>query len=273
MIQKPEWFPFDPAKFFSDSVVDSMTTTELGATLRLLGRQWLDGWIPGDLHTLARLCRLDEEQMAEAWKVLETFFPALGPGKRANRWLFVKREAIIAELERKSDEGTRLARKRWDTVRNADRNPTRNADGNAPRMPDAIPAGLQEQIGAEQTGAEQRGAKAPPPAMRTASGDEPPRGLHPLDYAKGLLENLNLGASPAVLTVVADAICRLAKQDGVDEAQATHRMLQLAQAARERGDKVDRFWFEDGDWATTSPKEKTKLGQRMEQSLAAIDRA
>jgi hypothetical protein len=47
-IQKPEWFKMDPAKFFSDAQVDAMSTLELGACFRLLGRQWIDGHIPDD---------------------------------------------------------------------------------------------------------------------------------------------------------------------------------------------------------------------------------
>jgi len=53
--------------------------------------------------------------------------------------MWVERERVIAELERLSDEGTRLARKRWDA--------SRNADGNAVRMPDA----MQDQSRADQT--------------------------------------------------------------------------------------------------------------------------
>ncbi len=151
-IQKPEWFPLDPAKFLSDSLVDSLTTTELGAALRLLCRQWLDGSIPDDLHLLARFSRLDEAAMTEAWIVLQKFFPITEPGKRANRFMWIKRESVIAELERKSDEGARLARKRWDAVRNANGNAVRNAS----RMPDAMRAGMQDQSRAEQTRPEKK---------------------------------------------------------------------------------------------------------------------
>jgi len=89
-IQKPEWFKVDPAKFLSDAQVDVMSTLELGACLRLLCRQWLDGYIPDDLRLLARLCRLDATAMDEAWVTLEPFFPAIEPGKRANRYMWIE---------------------------------------------------------------------------------------------------------------------------------------------------------------------------------------
>jgi uncharacterized protein YdaU (DUF1376 family) len=118
-IQKPEWFKVDAAKFLSDAQVDAMSTVELGACFRLLCRQWIDGTIPDNLHLLARLCRLDADAMGEAWVTLETFFPAVGPEKRANRFMWIEREKVIADLERKSDEGTRWARKRWEDAKKA----------------------------------------------------------------------------------------------------------------------------------------------------------
>jgi len=107
----------DPAKFLSDSQVDVMTTPELGACFRLMCRQWIDGFIPDDQYLLARLCRLDAGPMAEAWVTLSHFFPVVAPGKRANRFMWIEREKVVADLERRSDEGTRAANKRWEEAR------------------------------------------------------------------------------------------------------------------------------------------------------------
>jgi uncharacterized protein YdaU (DUF1376 family) len=128
-IQKPEWFKMDPAKFFSDAQVDVMSTLELGACFRLLGRQWIDGHIPDDQRVLARLCRLDESSMGEAWVALSAFFPVVTPGKRANRFMWIEREKVIADLERRSDEGTRAARKRWNESRKRDAAPNAAPNG------------------------------------------------------------------------------------------------------------------------------------------------
>jgi uncharacterized protein YdaU (DUF1376 family) len=141
-IQKPEWFKLDPAKFLCDAQIDVMSTLELGACLRLLCRQWIDGFIPDDLHLLARLCRLDDTAMGEAWVTLSHFFPAVETGKRANRFMWIEREKIVADLEHRSDEGTKAARKRWD---------------DAKKRQDAIPNGspipdpMQEQTRADQS--------------------------------------------------------------------------------------------------------------------------
>ena len=75
--------------------------------------KWIDGHIPDDQRALGRLCRLDATAISEVWETLCQFFPIVEPGKRANRFMWVERERVIADLERRSDEGTRAARKRW----------------------------------------------------------------------------------------------------------------------------------------------------------------
>jgi uncharacterized protein YdaU (DUF1376 family) len=148
-IQKPEWFKVDPAKFLSDAQVDVMSTLELGACFRLLCRQWLDGYIPDDPRLLARLCRLDASSMGEAWVTLEPFFPAIEPGKRANRFMWIEREKVIAALERKSDEGTRAAHKRWNEAREIPTQAVHAIPNGSP-----IPDPMQDQTRPEQTRAE-----------------------------------------------------------------------------------------------------------------------
>jgi uncharacterized protein YdaU (DUF1376 family) len=141
-IQKPEWFNMDPAKFLCDSQVDVMSTLELGACIRLLCRQWIDGFIPDDQHLLARLCRLDDAAMGEAWVTLSNFFPRGEAGKRANRFMWIEREKIVADLEKRSDEGTKAARKRWDVGKKR-----RDAAPNGLPIPDP----MQDQTRAEQS--------------------------------------------------------------------------------------------------------------------------
>jgi len=145
-IQKPEWFKIDAAKFLSDARIDAMSTVELGACLRLLCRQWIDGSIPDDPRLLARVCRLSEAAMREAWLTLCEFFPVVEPGRRANRFMWIEREKVIAELERKSDEGTRAANKRWNEVRQK-RDAAPIATPNGLPMPEA----MQDQSRADQS--------------------------------------------------------------------------------------------------------------------------
>jgi hypothetical protein len=114
----PPWFKINPAQFLADTAVDAMTTLELGACFRLLCRQWIDGTIPDDLGRLARLARLDPTAMGEAWVTLCHFFPVVETGKRANRHMWIEREKVSAEMEKRRDEGTKSALKRWGEARN-----------------------------------------------------------------------------------------------------------------------------------------------------------
>jgi uncharacterized protein YdaU (DUF1376 family) len=120
VLGKPTWFKLEPAAFLSDVQVDAMTTLELGACFRLLCRQWIDGFVPDDMHVVARLCRLSTTEMAEVWQTLSKFFPVVEEGKRANRFMRVERERVVADLVRRSNDGVRSARKRWTRERSSD---------------------------------------------------------------------------------------------------------------------------------------------------------
>ena len=116
---KPFWFPIDPAAFLSDSLVDQMTTLELGACFRLLCRQWIDGDLPDDQEQLRRLARLSKDEMSEAWAVISKFFPVLSKGKRANRYANERRKEVESALSKRHDAGVKGAEKRWGSNSNA----------------------------------------------------------------------------------------------------------------------------------------------------------
>lgn len=117
MADKPDWFKMDPAKFLQDSLVDAMSTAELGCAIRLLCRQWIDGWIPDDLDLLARLCRVDRSAMDAHWVILQMFFPEVEPGKRANRFMWVEREVVQAAMKKRQDDGREAVNRRWEAIR------------------------------------------------------------------------------------------------------------------------------------------------------------
>ena len=119
--EKPDWFKLDPSKFLSDVLVDSMNAAEFGATVRLIMRQWLDGWIPDDLMMLSRLCRMTLSEMESAWPMVSRFFPEIEPGKRANRFMWCERAVVMAEFERKRDAGKEAANRQWDAKKAATR--------------------------------------------------------------------------------------------------------------------------------------------------------
>jgi uncharacterized protein YdaU (DUF1376 family) len=233
-IQKPEWFKMDPAKFLYDAQVDVMSTLELGACFRLLCRQWNDGFIPDDLHLLARLCRLDEHAMGQAWVTLSAFFPVVETGKRANRFMWIEREKVVANLEKKSDEGTKAARRRWDDVK-------KRCDATPNESP--MPSAMQDQTRPEQTRAEK------------ISSSEPKSGSDPVATP-------NQKQTPSLLSHEADKLAALLKSEilrnkpdfRITPAQlrkwavAAQRMLDHDNRTYDQIQKLIRFAQQDEFW-------------------------
>jgi uncharacterized protein YdaU (DUF1376 family) len=150
--EKPFWFRMDPAAFLQDKVVVLMTTLELGAYFRLLCRQWIDGYIPDDTRDLGRLCQLDANAMGEVWVTLSKVFPVIEPGKRANRFMRSERDAVIADMQSRSTQGRRDARKRWDKDRSPNGSPigSPNESGNGSPIGDRMQEYSKEQYSKEQ---------------------------------------------------------------------------------------------------------------------------
>lgn len=128
---KPFWFPIEPAAFLSDSLVDQMTTLELGACFRLLCRQWIDGALPDDQEQLRRLARLSKAEMDEAWEVIQRFFPKTEEGKRANRYANERRKEVEQTLSKRHIASIKANEKRWSNdpiaIRNgSETDPSRN---------------------------------------------------------------------------------------------------------------------------------------------------
>jgi uncharacterized protein YdaU (DUF1376 family) len=128
---KPFWFPIEPAAFLSDSLVDQMTTLELGACFRLLCRQWIDGSLPDDQEQLRRLARLSKPEMEDAWEVIQRFFPKVEEGKRANRYANERRKEVEQTLSKRHIASIKANEKRWSNdpiaIRNgSESDPSRN---------------------------------------------------------------------------------------------------------------------------------------------------
>src|ERR1035437_2995995 len=136
--EKPDWFKIDPAKFLADGLVDAMSTLEIGAIFRLLCRQWLDGYIADDRTLLARQCRMTEIEMEAAWPMISKFFPAIGDGKRANRFMWEERQIVLRAIEAKKSAGRTAAERQWEAKRAA----TRESPNAISPEPTGSPTGL-----------------------------------------------------------------------------------------------------------------------------------
>lgn len=111
---KPFWFKMLPSQFLSDRDIDCMTPMELGAFMRLVCRQFIDGDIPDNKKTIARLSRLTEEELESCWDMIEKMFPVISNGKRANRYNKHLRDTAIRDHNLRSSVATKAVNKRWE---------------------------------------------------------------------------------------------------------------------------------------------------------------
>ena len=131
---KPFWFPIDPKALLSDTLVDQMTTLEFGACMRLLCRQWIDGFLPNDKEQLRRLSRLDTTEIDLAWVSICKFFPvSVGDqNKRVNTYADKKRKDITNKMTERSAQAYIASKVRWSNVTiNTDSIADSNAESNA----------------------------------------------------------------------------------------------------------------------------------------------
>jgi len=77
--------------------------------------------------------------------------------------------------------------------------------------------------------------------------EEVPQDLHELNYARKILDDLGLPAK-GNLELVADCISALAKQKRQPLYEAYKFISRVALLAQGRGVKVDRWWFQNGDY-------------------------
>lgn len=122
-----------------------------------------------------------------------------------------------------------------------------------------------------------RRAQQPPPIVERTyeveTEDIAPEGLAPVQYATGLLERCELPVVFGNQQAAAAAIEAYAKKHQAPLHKATVSLIELARAAIDRGETVDRWWFEDGKYneGKTNAANK-KLNSVVTSTQAAIAR-
>jgi uncharacterized protein YdaU (DUF1376 family) len=71
----PDWFSFYPYEFIEDENVVAMTMEERGIYITLLCRQWVNGSIPADIPSLARMLNRTPAEMETLWAAIAPCFP------------------------------------------------------------------------------------------------------------------------------------------------------------------------------------------------------
>lgn len=114
-------FQFYARDFLTDERCVCMNMSERGLYITLLSHAWLEGSIPGEAVTIARLVRESEKEIAKPWAAVKACFTDRGDGRLINS----KLEAIRAE-----QEAYREARSRGGKAGMSKRNQLANSEVN-----------------------------------------------------------------------------------------------------------------------------------------------
>lgn len=113
MNHTPPAFQFYAAKFLAET--SSWSAAEVGAYVRLLSSQWVNGWISADVKKLGRTCGLPGVTFKKLWgETLSLMFEKTANGTLINRDLEDIRETQRRYRESLSIRGKAGAEKRWD---------------------------------------------------------------------------------------------------------------------------------------------------------------
>lgn len=107
--------------YASDFLVDTaeMTNQEVGAYIRLLSHQWVNGGLNGDPNRLANAVGIG---LLEVWDDIKHKFELCEDGKYRNPKLEKVRQTQINYRNKQSEAGKKGAAKRWDSNPNSNPN-------------------------------------------------------------------------------------------------------------------------------------------------------
>jgi uncharacterized protein YdaU (DUF1376 family) len=145
-------FQFYASDYLSSSSVEDMTLEAEGAYVRLLARQWLDGWIPNDIGKLSKFCkRISQKRMADLWETyLKGQFEEIEPGRLANakleevrqnqeRFIASRRDAGRKGNEEKARRKADAERAQSDGTADAQRSPSSSSSTSSSKKKNKTP--------------------------------------------------------------------------------------------------------------------------------------
>lgn len=141
MAEKLPYYKRFPKDYLSDENVALMTLEEEGAYNRLMDYCWLQGSIPDDVESLARLCRVSAEKMEELWPSIRPCFDEGEAGRLVHPRMEKERVAAMQKMrstDSKKTGGRKGAKRRWERRRRRKWGPEFGAmldevDGQCPR--------------------------------------------------------------------------------------------------------------------------------------------
>jgi len=104
--------------------------------------------------------------------------------------------------------------------------------------------------------------------LEVKSKSVPPPGFHPLNYGRSLCVELGIPLK-GNLEMLASAVEAVMNKNECDGPVAHQFLLEKAREAEARGEKVDRWWFQDAKWKGV----KKRVSKRDEEFQEAIERS
>lgn len=136
LLEKKLAFLFFAADFYTD--VADWTPFEVGCYIRLLCKQWIDGFINSDPIRLANgVANGDYVGFEKAWVIIQTKFTEVEPGKMINERLEYERGRVSNWYDNQVEAGKKGAEKRW----GANRVPIGEPNGEGTGEPNGNPNG------------------------------------------------------------------------------------------------------------------------------------
>ena len=87
---------------------------EVGAYIRLLSYEWVNGGLPNDIYKLSKIVRESQKKFIGKWKNLSTKFIQNGNGLLINKRMEEVREQQRQYIESQREKGIKSAKKRWE---------------------------------------------------------------------------------------------------------------------------------------------------------------
>jgi len=110
-MNKPPAFQIYAQDFDMDTA--TWENDEVGAYLRLLFYEWINGCLPNNIYKLSKIVRESEKKFRGKWENLSTKFILNGNGLLINKRLEETRQSQLKYRESQSEKGKRSAEKRW----------------------------------------------------------------------------------------------------------------------------------------------------------------
>lgn len=279
------WMPLYIGDYLADT--QHLSAEESGAYLHLLMHSWKNGPLPANVEVLRRIAKVEKDAWSNAWSTLQAFFKQCPDGAYVQERLERERAEWNAKKEKSSQKAQRAAEKRWKHAPSIARSTPQAMPEQCP-SPSPSPINLPPNGGDLSHAREAREELPPsqqlpvvkPPEQRTKAETD---SLDPVQVARGLAESLGVPLVGSTLHVVSEAVRLFAAELKVTPHAAGVVMYRAGMAAKERGETIKRFWFEDGKYRGAPPSGEPSVGvyrgenpaeqQAREAQRIAIERA